>query len=196
LHIPQMDHNLITSFILWEAGLKVNGEEKLHTHEPTIDHHSIYGGETKLQIHLQLKGVFSYFPTCALTIEEQDNWEDYEVIFLTPDAANWDLNSEHFAQMEDSFLDADGDIAICDVKTPTQIITDANIGSLYAEPLHWDRYEEIVDEQFQISCLDSGAPFDDDEAYKLNQDPIRAHLSDVGGVYKPEVFAAKLNNIV
>ena len=67
--------------------MKVNGEIKFHASIPLIDHHVIYDDETKLWIHLQLKDVFSYFPTRELSSQECENWEDYEVIFLTPDLA-------------------------------------------------------------------------------------------------------------
>ena len=68
--------------------------------------------------------------------------------------------------------------------------------SIYAEPLQWNRYEEIIDEQFQISCINSGIPFNDDESCKLNKDPIRVHILDVSGVYAPEVFVATLRDNV
>ena len=38
--------------------------------------------------------------------------------------------------------------------------------------------------------------FDDEEAWKLNEDPTRAHILDVNGVYEPEIFAAVLNDNV
>ena len=79
------------------------------------------------RIHLQSKGVFSYFPTCELSGQECENWEDSDVIFLTPDAATWDPNPEHFVQEEDGMLDVDGDIATRDEKEPTQFITEANL---------------------------------------------------------------------
>ena len=75
LHIPQMDHKLITPFILQEAGLKVNGEVKLHADSPRIDHHASYDDEPKLRIHLQMEGLFSYFPTRELSSEECENGE-------------------------------------------------------------------------------------------------------------------------
>ena len=147
LHIPQMNHNLITPFVLRDADLKVNGKAKLHTDSPTIDHHVIYDDETKLLIHLQLKGFFSYFSTRELSSQECENWEDYEVIFLTPDSTTWDPNSEHFVQEEDGMLNVDGGIATRNEKEPTHLITEADLSSLYSEPLQWERYEEIFDEQ-------------------------------------------------
>ena len=117
-HIPHTDHTLRTPFILREAGLKVNGEATLHADNPTIDQHAIYDDEIKLRMHLQLTGVFSYFPTCELSGQGCENWEDYEVIFVTPDAATWDTNSEHFSQEGDGILDADDDIVTHNEKEP------------------------------------------------------------------------------
>ena len=169
LHIPQIYHNLITPFILWEADLKVSGEANIHADNPTIDHHAIYDYETKLRIDLQLKGIFSHFPTRELSSQECENWEDCEVIFLTPDSATWNPNWEHFAQEKDGMLDADGDITMHNEKEPTQLITEADLIGLYSEPLQWGKYVEIVDEQFQISCINSGMPLTDEEACKLNE---------------------------
>ena len=116
LRIPPMDQNLVTPFILWEAGSKVNEEAKLHADNLIIDHHDIYDDKTKLRIHLQLKGALPYFPTCELSCQECENWEDCDVIFLTTDAATWDTNLEYFVLEEDDMPDAKGDIATCDEK--------------------------------------------------------------------------------
>ena len=93
-------------------------------------------------------------------------------------------------------LDAYGDIATRNEKEPTQLIIEADLSSLYSKPLQWERYEEIVDEQFKISCINSGVPFNDEEAWKLNEDPIRMHILDVNLFYEPEVFDAVLNDNV
>ncbi len=73
LLIPTMDHNLIPSFLLRMAGLQVDETPKHQLALPTVDNHSIYDSETKMLIHLKLKGIFSYFPTRALTLDEIDN---------------------------------------------------------------------------------------------------------------------------
>ena len=48
----------------------MNEEAKRNVESPTVDLHSIYDDETKLRIHLQLKGIFSYFKMMKLTINE------------------------------------------------------------------------------------------------------------------------------
>ena len=85
LYIPEMNHNLIYPFILRDAGLQVDEITKLHATEPIQENHIIYDAETKLRIHLKLKGVFSYFPYSKLTHNETDKWEERNVVFLTPD---------------------------------------------------------------------------------------------------------------
>ena len=42
LFVVIMDHNLVPTFIMREAGLQVNYQAKIHTSEPTKQHHSIW----------------------------------------------------------------------------------------------------------------------------------------------------------
>ena len=72
-YIASMEHNLIPPFILREAGLTVSNIWKIHCDEPTIEDHSVYDENTKLRIPLQLDGIFLYFPTRALTLDEIQN---------------------------------------------------------------------------------------------------------------------------
>ena len=58
-----------------------------------------------LRIHLQLQGIFSYFWTCPLRLEEQENWEAYPIIFITPDGDSWDPHSPHFVDEEAAMVD-------------------------------------------------------------------------------------------
>ena len=48
----------------------MNQAAQLHADNPTMNHHVIYDNETKLRIHLQLKGVFSYSPIHELSSQE------------------------------------------------------------------------------------------------------------------------------
>jgi hypothetical protein len=43
-------------------------------------------------------------------------------------------------------------------------------------------------------CINSGAPFHNDEACKLNKDAIRASILEVNGMFEPEIFAASMND--
>jgi hypothetical protein len=80
LLIPSMGHNLIPPFLIREAGLILDETPKHQTPYPTIDNHSIWDQRSGLRIHLQLNGIFSYFKTWPLTLEEQENWENYQVV--------------------------------------------------------------------------------------------------------------------
>ena len=93
LEMPCNDHNLIPPFLLREAGLDVNDKPKIHCSEPTAADHSIYDEEHGLRIPLQLDGIFSYFPTRALTRDEMEYPERLPIICLTPDSRIWDLGS-------------------------------------------------------------------------------------------------------
>ena len=97
-HIPEINHNLISPFILREAGLQVYEMPKLHATESTQEHHSIYDAETKLCIHLKLKGILSYFPCRKLTHDETENWEEHILVFCTPNAEFWNPNNECYAE--------------------------------------------------------------------------------------------------
>eukprot|EP00957_Ditylum_brightwellii_P139653 10643161-Ditylum_brightwellii.AAC.1 len=77
-----MDHNLIPSFMLREAGITVNETPKIHKENPTMDDHVITFRGEGLRIPLGLWGVFSYFPTSKPLIEEVDISKN--VYTLTP----------------------------------------------------------------------------------------------------------------
>ena len=65
LYIKSMDDNLIPPFILREASLIVNERAKIH-YEPgtaTEEDNTIQEKETGLFITMNLRSIFSYFPT-------------------------------------------------------------------------------------------------------------------------------------
>jgi hypothetical protein len=41
--------------------------------------------------------VFSYLQTRLLTVDEENRWEEFPVVFLTPDSDQWDPQSSHYA---------------------------------------------------------------------------------------------------
>ena len=70
LFVQSMKHNLIPPFIIREAGLKVEEQEKIHVEEPAKENHSIYISEINVRISLQLVALFSVFKTRNLNNEE------------------------------------------------------------------------------------------------------------------------------
>ena len=61
-----------------------------------------------MHIHMELNGIFSYFLTRQLTLDEMEYWERYPFVYLTPDSDRWDLNSSNYLEQETAMLDADG----------------------------------------------------------------------------------------
>ena len=86
LLIPTMDHNLIPPFLIREAGLFLDETPKCQLKAPSVTNHSIIDSDSGMHIHLDLNGIFSYFPTRQLTIDEMEYWESYNIVYLTPDA--------------------------------------------------------------------------------------------------------------
>ena len=72
------NHNLLPLFLVREASLFLDKTPK--STDLSRDNHTIYDEETEMRIHLQLNGTFSYFPTQPLTLEEQEDWDDFPIV--------------------------------------------------------------------------------------------------------------------
>ena len=124
-----------------------------------------------MRIHLQLNGTFSYFPTRPLTLEEQENWDQFPIVFLTPDGDRWDPQATHYADAEASMLDNSGELVDCDWKNLT-IFDTSDIFGMQAETYTWDSFDEKV----AAIALDNedwclvDSPLDDDDMIRLTQD--------------------------
>jgi len=92
LLIPTMDHNLVPPFLIREAGLFLDETPKHHAPTPSVTNHSIIDSDSGMHIHMELNGIFSYFLTCQLTLDEMEYWDRYPVVYLTPDSDRWDPN--------------------------------------------------------------------------------------------------------
>ena len=101
-----------------EAGLIVNDVPRIHKRQDDLTNqkHFIvsmvdvdYNG-TNLNIRMKLDGIFSYFPTRKLTMDELEECEYMETVYLSPDAAQWNPYDEEYAESEDKFLDFRGDL--------------------------------------------------------------------------------------
>ena len=92
LYVPSMTHNLLSPFMLRDAGITINEVPKIHVTSPTEDHHAITFQETNFRIPLSLHGTFSYFPTSKPSIKELEEPED--VYVLTPTI--WNPHSDAY----------------------------------------------------------------------------------------------------
>jgi hypothetical protein len=63
-----------------------------------------------MKIRLFLRGIFSGFDSRELSQTEIDNCDDYELVILTPNASQWDLYDEVYADNEQRYLAWDGTV--------------------------------------------------------------------------------------
>jgi hypothetical protein len=176
LLIPTMSHNLFPPFLVREAGLFLDETPKHQAMSPTIGNHLIYGSRTGMRIHLQLQGIFSVFTTCPLSLEESENWENYPVVFITPDGNSWNPHSTHFAEEEAAMVDHFGVLVECSVQSRSEIFDNMDVGELYCSPVSWDCFDEVVS---HVAYDDPvyGYAFDADEVARLDLDRIQAQLA-------------------
>ena len=107
LYVPSMSHNLIPPFILREAGIQVNEVAKIHLRSPSTKDHAIVVPEVDLIISLQLDGIFLFFHSRYPTVDEINHAPP---LLFTPDLAEWNPYSDHFAQNEEAVTDHIGDV--------------------------------------------------------------------------------------
>jgi len=73
-----------------------------------------------------------------------DNWDNYPIVFITPDGDAWDPNAEHYAEQEAAMLNSEGMIIEREERLPKHIFTEADIGMLYIEPATCDEFNDTV----------------------------------------------------
>ncbi|GFH47961.1 hypothetical protein CTEN210_14370 [Chaetoceros tenuissimus] len=112
LYCPDMEYNLIPSFILREAGLTVNETPKFQCKDPTIEDHSIYSASHDLRIHLQLHGTFSYFNSRKPNVQEIQDSDEEDLVWFTPEQDLWDPYLDTWQMAEASMLDENGDLQV------------------------------------------------------------------------------------
>ena len=106
LYIESMDDNLIPPFILREGGLTVNERAKIHCGDAvTEEDHTIQESATGLFITLQLRSIFSYFPSRK---PNDDDLEDGVIVVMTPEGLTWDAYDQNFADNERSLTNKKG----------------------------------------------------------------------------------------
>lgn len=110
LHIPGMPTNLLSPFLIREAGNVVNDVPMQHLEHPTSDDHCIIDPRTNIKLRLELDGTFSGLTTRALTDHELQHIEDFDQLWLTPDEDSWDPNVPDFEEREQSLMDVDGNV--------------------------------------------------------------------------------------
>ena len=192
LLIPPMDHILLPPFLIREALLFLNKTPKFQSTELSLENHTIHDQVTGLRIHLQLNGTFSYFASRSLTLEDQESWENYPVIYLTPDSDQWDPHAAHFSDAEAAMLDYNREIVTTN-KPSRDMFEEVDISVVYAKPGTWDSFEQLVDDQ-ACGANDLGYPLSDDDESLLACDGICIQLASLSTVFEPSLFSAKLED--
>jgi hypothetical protein len=188
-----MNHNLIPSFLIREAGLYVDETPKHQVANPMVDNHVIVDSETGMRIHLSLNGIFSSSPTHPLTLEEIEDWGNYSIVFITSDSVAWDPYASRYAENEAAMLDSNGLIVEHHTRPPQVLFTEADLCKLYGEPVTWDKFNDAIDQVCASKDEFLGCPLTDDEVVKLNHDGICAELAIIDISYKPRIFAAAIS---
>ena len=109
LYVESMEENLISPFILREAGLEVNECAKQHckNREATDEDHTIISREIGLRIPMDIRSTFSYFITRKPSEDEIDIGVP---CFITPNAAEWDPTDDCYAENERNLKNWKGEV--------------------------------------------------------------------------------------
>jgi hypothetical protein len=190
LLIPSMDHNLLPLFLAQKASLFLDKTPKFQSTALSLENHTIHDEKTGLRIYLQLNGTFLYFELQSLTVEEMETWENYPVVYLTPDSDQWDPHAACFADAEAAMLDSNGEV-VKTLKRNCDLFEEGDISVLYAKPGTWESFEQLVD--YQACGADNlSYPFLDDDEAILSCDGICVQLASLSTVYEPLIFSAVL----
>ena len=191
LHVPSMSHNLISPFIMEEAGLEVNATPKIHREDASVEDHSFYDSATELRVPFKLRGIFSYFETRSLTSEEILNCSTYDTVYLTPNSSNWNPSNQAFAEQEDALLDSNGEIPFPTIKQPTHLISEDD-----AEVCSVEAVEKAIDAVLISACESNPQDSTLEEDWLIIEDPMRAHIAASEPMLDSALFGATVNERV
>ena len=119
LYVKQNQDNLLTPFLVREAGHYIDETPKIHKRFPSVDDHVIQLDEVGIKIHLNLHGIVTYFTTRKPTLDEI---ESLPRVHLTPDMPEWDPYQEIYAKMESRMLDFEGNIIEESLREPKELL--------------------------------------------------------------------------
>ncbi|KAL7534954.1 hypothetical protein ACHAXR_006167 [Thalassiosira sp. AJA248-18] len=183
LYVISMQHNLIPPFIMREAGLVVNDVPRIHCgDEVTRESHSIISRRDNIRIPLQSKGVRK------LTSDELENCEETETLCLTPNSRHWNPHCDSYAQNDDSFLDFRGELQYPIPKKrklidDDEVENEANISSFRIMAGQWENAIDAAIAASDIDFIGLDDPPMSEENFKQDNDPIRAHVADLSGIF-------------
>ena len=193
-----------------EAGLIVNDIPRIHTRQEDLTNQThcivsrVDGDEngTNLNIHMKLDGNLSYFPTHKLTMDELEECEYMETVYLSPDAAQWNPYDVEYAESEDKFLYFRGDIIHRQPKR-WKILDDSDVFELQVSEENYEaaissivgandtgafKYDESVDSfSMKNDYFESKSDFVRDDDY------MQAAVTDLTGCLYEELLRRAVN---
>ena len=208
-----MDDNLIPPFILREGGLTVNDRAKIHCGDTvTEEGHTIRERDTGLFITLQLRSIFSYFPSRK---PSDDDLVDGVMVVMTPEGQTWDAYDQTFADNERSLTNKKGKLrppkyvqkefvgeddlaninSIMAFDNVNRCDKDAVIAAFEAQDVEF--IEEAIDLGYRMSEIAAAAaalkPFSSNwnpvyESIPVGQDQVGKVISSVSNTLDPQSF--------
>ena len=166
----------------------------------TQDSHCVVTkGDVEIRIPLKLKGIFSYFPTRALTADEIDACEEMEAICLTPGARVWDPNDDSWAEAESRHIDHEGNSVMPKPNKRRRLIEDdvTDVGSAIGEwitpEVSAQQWENAIDANINAHDM---ADYNQRESFwNLDQDdPIRAQVCDLTGILDTDQLLSSMED--
>lgn len=202
LWVPSMEHNLACPFIMREAGIEVNEKAKQHCDNPTIEDHTIYDPSSGMRIPLQLDGIFSCFPTRALTKEEVEDIGEFidgnRVVYLSPKVPKWNPNDDYYAEKEAGYLTSQGEMAhyMDDPRPRCSLVDAAEVASLYASiPVATaSAVEELIDSRCESYPDEFPMEVEEEAICRLHGDSI-AYVSSVEPLLNEAEFQKRMFNV-
>ena len=207
LYVQDMQHNLIPPFIMREAGLTVNDIPRIHLgDEVTRESHSILSEEVDMRIPLRLRGIFSCFPTRALSPREIEDPGSMTAVMLTPDATTWNPHDDSWDEREDAFLDYQGELIEARPRKRSRLLEEDDY-EVYDINVTGERWEEAIDavcsandiamlnpQDYEVSHLEGDIIEDtsDDDPIDIPQHFATASVADLTGLLDPETLADAL----
>ena len=89
----------------------VNEVPKFQSNSNKIEAHCIRSKDSDLCTHLDLSGIFSFFPVLKPSMNEL---HDCDKVFMTPDSSKWSPYSTEYSTKEMAMIDFNGNLIIDD----------------------------------------------------------------------------------
>ncbi len=135
-----------------------------------------------------MNGIFFYFTTRALTLDEVENWDTFHIVFITLDGDAWGPHASHYADNEAAMLDTNGLIVDHGIQPPHTLFSEAKLSKLYGEEVVWSRFNDVINAVYTSDERSHGYSLTTDEVVKLDAPQICVQLASLGGSYKPHCF--------